>query len=112
MESSGPAPVYLTKDFHCLLNGYDHKQLHGIDWHSDQVENKHLPEDPITSLSWGCAGVLLLRPVPKTGGDIHVVVAEHGDVLVMGGISKSIFNIQFLECLNGKTYWAGIVVNL
>ncbi len=45
----------------------------------------YVPEDPITSLSWGCTGVLVLRPAAKGPGETHLIVTRHGDVTVMGG---------------------------
>jgi hypothetical protein len=83
----GPAqaPVYFDKAFHALLNDTDHVLCHRIDYHSDHVEGSYSSQDPITSLSWGCTGVLVLRPAAKTLGVEHLIVTMHGDVSIMGG---------------------------
>ena len=57
-------PVYLEKHWHALLNDNDHAHEHRIDAHSD-ASASYRWQDPITSLSWGASGVLVLSPAPK-----------------------------------------------
>ena len=89
--SGQPRPVYLDKAFHALLNAMDHRKMHRLAFHSDKFAVSYVPQDPITSLSWGCTGVLVLRPYPKKQGKIHLIVAMHGDVTVMGGCFQENF---------------------
>ena len=82
--------VYALKAFHALLNVNHHKQVHGIDAHSDvQPGSTYVPTDPITSCSWGRPGVLVLSVAPNTGHKYvtkqTMLVARDGDVTIMGG---------------------------
>ena len=87
-EAVGPS-TYLDKAFHALLNRNRHMDQHRIGWHSDEYQGSYLPDDPITSLSWGATGVLLIRLVK--GNAVKVVVAEPGDVTLMGGMFQQTF---------------------
>ena len=57
-------PVYFDKAFHALLNDTDHRKCHRIAAHSDKFLGSYVSQDPITSFSWGCTGVLVLSPAP------------------------------------------------
>ena len=85
------APVYFDKAFHALLNDTDHRKCHRIAFHSDQFPGSYVAQDPITSFSWGCTGVLVLRPAPRTKGQTHLIVTRHGDVSIMGGEFQQYF---------------------
>ena len=82
--------VYAQKAYHALLNAHQHKLLNGIDLHGDAPPGStYVPSDPITSCSWGRAGVLVLSVAPKTGFKTvtkkTMLLALDGDVVIMGG---------------------------
>ena len=83
---NSPKPVYLSKAFHALLNTYDLARNHAIEAHQD-VSNKYSYIDPISSMSWGRTGVLVLSPSPKNkhAGQCRLIVQQDGDVNVMCG---------------------------
>ena len=99
------APVYFDKAFHSLLNDTDHRKLHRIGYHSDKFAGSYVPEDPITSFSWGCTGVLVLRPAPKTQGQTHLIVTRHGDVSIMGGE----FQLHFEHAVPPVSEWSALL---
>ena len=79
-----PQPAYLRKAFHALLNDDKLAKGHRIDAHSDACSS-YVDADPITSLSWGCVGILVLHPAGKTAGRRHMIVQRDGDMSIMGG---------------------------
>ena len=97
--------MYFDKAFHSLLNDTDHRKLHRIGYHSDKFAGSYVPEDPITSFSWGCTGVLLLRPAPKTQGQTHLIIARHGDVTSMGGE----FQLHFEHAVPPVSEWSALL---
>ena len=98
-------PVYFEKAFHALLNDTDHRKKHRIGAHSDEFPGSYDSQDPIMSLSWGCAGVLVLSPAPKTQGVQHLTVAKHGDVTVMSGE----FQQHFLHAVPPVSDWPALL---
>jgi hypothetical protein len=99
------APVYFDKAFHAVLNDNDHVLGHRIDFHNDHVAGAYSSYDPITSLSWGCTGVLVLKPAAKTQGAEHLIVTRHGDVSIMGGE----FQKHFLHAVPPVSQWAALL---
>ena len=89
--SSAQAPVYFDKQFHVLWNDTDHDLGHRIAFHSDHVTGSYSSHDPITTLSWGCTGVLVLKPSGRNRCDQHLIVTRHGDVFIMGGEFRKYF---------------------
>ncbi len=98
-------PVYFDKAFHALLNDNDHRKLHRIAAHSDKFLGSYVSQDPITSLSWGCAGVHVLSPAAKKPGVTHLIVSRHGDVTVMGGE----FQQHFLHAVPPVSEWSDLL---
>jgi hypothetical protein len=86
--SSAPAPVYFDKQFDVLWND---TVGHRIAFHSDHVTGSYSSHDPITTLSWGCTGVLVLKPSGRNRSDQHLIVTRHGDVCIMGGEFRKYF---------------------
>ena len=99
------APVYFDKAFHAVLNDNDHVLGHRIDFHNDHVAGAYSSYDPITSLSWGCTGVLVLKPAAKTKGAEHLIVTRHGDVSIMGGE----FQKHFLHAVPPVSQWPALL---
>ena len=99
------APVYFDKAFHALLNDTDHRKCHRIAFHSDKFPGSYVSQDPITSFSWGCTGVLVLRPAPKTQGQTHLIVTRHGDVSIMGGE----FQLHFEHAVPPVSEWPALL---
>ena len=89
--SSAPAPVYFDKQFDVLWNDTDYNLGHRIAFHSDHVTGSYSSHDPITTLSWGCTGVLVLKPSGRNRCDQHLIVTRHGDVFIMGGEFRKYF---------------------
>eukprot|EP00434_Breviolum_minutum_P044754 symbB.v1.2.040015.t1/scaffold6938.1/size14429/2 len=83
---NSPKPAYLSKAFHALLNTYDLARGHAIEAHQD-VSKNYSYIDPISSMSWGRTGVLVLSPSPKNkhAGQSRLIVQQDGDVNVMCG---------------------------
>jgi hypothetical protein len=83
----GKPVVYTEKAFHAVCNNNDHKKRHRIDFHSDKMPGSYVPHDPITSMSWGCTGVLVIRVSGKQrdAENTHIIVAMHGDIVIMAG---------------------------
>ena len=108
-----PETVYAQKAYHALLNVNHHKQQHCIDPHSDvQPDSTYVRSDPITSCSWGCAGVLVLSVAPKTGYKSvtkkTMLVARDGDVAIMGGD----FQRRFLHEVPPVPQWKNLQESL
>ncbi len=89
--SSAEAPVYFDKQFHVLWNDTDHDLGHRTAFHIDHVPGSYSSHDPITTLSWGCTGVLVLKPSGRNRCDQHLIVTRHGDVFIMGGEFRKYF---------------------
>ena len=77
--------AYLRKAFHALLNRYRHSANSRIVWHSDSLLT-YVPEDPITALSWGATGVLLIKAKDRLNQVVKVLVSRPGDVYMCGGL--------------------------
>ncbi len=97
-------PVYLEKHWHALLNDNDHAHGHRISAHSD-ASASYRWQDPITSLSWGASGVLVLSPAPKLGGRRSLVVTRGGDVSIMGGH----FQEKYHHAVPPVEHWPGLL---
>ena len=107
-NKAGREPVYLSKAFHALCNRYDTALYHAIDAHSDAVAMRYSWRDPISSLSWGRTGVLLLHPARKKQGyqgSLHLVVQEDGDVNVMCGK----FQERYLHSVPHVSAWEALL---
>jgi hypothetical protein len=102
---SDQAPVYFAKAFHAVLNDTDHVQNHRIDFHNDHVTGSYSSHDPITSLSWGCTGVLVLKPASRKPGAEHLIVTRSGDVSIMGGE----FQKHFLHAVPPVSQWQALL---
>ena len=76
--------VYMSKAFHALLNRQRHSANHCIGWHHDDGCS-YGPEDPITGMSWGATGVLLIKSQDKANPVVKVLVTLPGDVYILGG---------------------------
>ena len=76
--------VYMSKAFHALLNRQRHSANHCIGWHHDEGYS-YGSEDPITGMSWGATGVLLIKSQDKANPGVKVLVTLPGDVYVFGG---------------------------
>ena len=83
--------IYLNKAFHVLLNRNRHEANHRIGWHHDECESSYVPEDPITALSWGATGVLLIKSKDKQNATVTVLVSKPGDVYICGGAFQQSF---------------------
>ena len=77
--------VYMHKAFHVLLNRTSHAANQRIGWHSDNAST-YVSEDPITAMSWGATGVLLMRSKDKQNTAETALVSMHGDVYMCGGL--------------------------
>lgn len=82
--------IYMNKAFHVLLNRNRHDSNHRIGWHHDECADSYVPEDPITALSWGATGVLLIR-AKENRETVKVLVSRPGDVYICGGAFQQIF---------------------
>ena len=84
-----PRPIWLDKTWQAVRNWNDHNQGHGIALHADECST-YTSSDPITSLSFGCGGVLTLG-VKKAQQPTKMLFQQDGDALVMAGEFQSEF---------------------
>ena len=92
--------IYMNKAFHVLLNRNRHDSNHRIGSHHDECRDSYVPEDPITALSYGATGVLLIR-AKGNRGTVKVLVSRPGDVYICGGAFQQIFEHAVLACHSG-----------
>jgi hypothetical protein len=84
--------VYLTKAVRAFVSVTDPRNRHCIAFHSHKFGGSYVSTDPITSLSWGRTGVLVLRPkFKKAQGRTHLIVQMHGDITIMAGEFQQFF---------------------
>ena len=83
-SSVGNNNVYMSKAFHVLLNRNKHSDNHRIAFHSDDSRS-YVADDPITGMSWGATGVLLIMTKERGNKTVKVLVSRPGDVYICGG---------------------------
>ena len=83
-SSVGNNNVYMSKAFHVLLNRNKHSDNHRIAFHSDDSRS-YVADDPITGMSWGATGVLLIMTKKRSNKTVKVLVSRPGDVYICGG---------------------------
>ena len=96
--------VYMGKAFHVLLNRIRHSTNHRIGYHADNAST-YVPEDPITALSWGATGVLLVTASDKKNPVEKVLVSMPGDVYICGGM----FQTKLLHAVPPIRDWPSIL---
>jgi hypothetical protein len=85
--------AYFDKAFHVLLHTIDHRKNHRLGFHTDRLSSSYVPDDPISFMSWGRTGVLVLRAARehRLEPDTHIIVVMHGDIVIMAGRFQELF---------------------